>query len=454
MQRGKLTQILLLMSDAVKVVRIFIFYKLMMTALSNETLSMPDENLKRLLSLRALSISGQLIAIIVAIYFLELVLPVKPLAFILISLMAWSLFSLFLLKRSSSITDTGFFVQLTVDVFALTAILYFTGGATNPFAWFLLVPQSIASTLLPRVHVWLMALLTSLSYTVLVFYYQPLVQGAHEMGMTPVGGFANHIIGMWVGFVLSTFLLAYFVAGMAESLRQRNKLLSTMQERLFRDERLVALGTLATGAAHELGTPLGTMGILAHELKLALEQEGNKPASQMLSIINEQIKRCKQVLSGITEITTVEKYDAGQLLSVVEYIEKVVAQWRISNLNVNLVEIVSGQGEAPTLISDIALTRALINILDNAAQVSPNFVRLTINWDNESIDLVIEDEGKGMEEVQLVKLGQQMMSSNGDGLGIGVYITKATIEQLGGDVKWQNRPIKGVRVAIHLPLIT
>ncbi len=426
----------------------------MMTALSNDTFSMPDETLKRLLSLRALNISGQLIAIMVAIYHLELVLPIKPLAFILISLIVWSLFSLLLLKRASSITDTGFFIQLAVDVFALTAILYFTGGATNPFAWFLLVPQSIASTLLPRVHVWLMALLTSLSYTVLVFYYQPLVQGSHDMGMRPIGGFASHIIGMWVGFVLSTFLLAYFVAGMAESLRQRNKLLSTMQERLFRDERLVALGTLATGAAHELGTPLGTMSVLAHELKLALEQEGNQPASQMLSIINEQIKRCKQVLSGITETTTVEKYDAGQLLSVVEYIEKVIAQWRISNLNVNLIDVVSGEGKAPMLISDIALTRALINILDNAAQVSPNFVRLTINWDNENIHLLIEDEGKGMEEAQLVKLGQQMMSSNSDGLGIGIYITKATIEQLGGDVKWENRPIKGVRVTIHLPLIT
>jgi two-component system sensor histidine kinase RegB len=244
------------------------------------------------------------------------------------------------------------------------------------------------------------------------------------MDMGAGGHFAEHIIGMWIGFVLSTFLLAYFVAGMAESLRKRNGLLSQMQERMFRDERLVALGTLATGAAHELGTPLGTMSVVAHELKLELEQEGNQSASQMLTIINGQIKRCKEVLSSITETATTEKFDAGQLLPVVDYIEKVIAQWRISNLNVNLIEVVSGKGAGPKLISDIALTRALINILDNAAQVSPHYVRLTINWNNDNINLMIEDEG-----------------------------TQATLERLGGDIKWENRQPKGVRVAIHLPLI-
>jgi two-component system sensor histidine kinase RegB len=425
----------------------------MMTTSPNKAISAPDENLRRLLSLRALNISGQLTAILTAIYYLGLDLPIKPLVFIFIGLMAWSLLSLLLLKKTPSLTDTRFFVQLIVDVFALTAILYFTGGATNPFAWFLLVPQSIASTLLSRAHVWLMALLTSLSYTLLVFYYQPLVYVDHPMDMGAGGHFAEHIIGMWIGFVLSTFLLAYFVAGMAESLRKRNELLSQMQERMFRDERLVALGTLATGAAHELGTPLGTMSVVAHELKLELEQEGNQSASQMLTIINGQIKRCKEVLSSITETATTEKFDAGQLLPVVEYIEKVIAQWRISNLNVNLIEVVSGKGAGPKLISDIALTRALINILDNAAQVSPHYVRLTINWNNDNINLMIEDEGKGMDEVQLIQLGKHMMTSKDDGLGIGIYITQATLERLGGDIKWENRQPKGVRVAIHLPLI-
>lgn len=418
----------------------------------NTTTSAPDENLKHLLSLRALSISGQLIAILMAIYYLDMALPIKPLAMILIGLIIWSLFTLFLLKQPSKITDNAFFFQLIVDVITLTGILYFTGGATNPFAWFLLVPHSIASTLLSQRHVWLMALLTSLSYTLVVFFYQPLVHINHPMEMDVGGHFADHIIGMWIGFVLSTFLLAYFVAGMAQSLRKRNKLLSDMKERMFRDERLVALGTLASGAAHELGTPLGTMDVVAHELEIELREMTDESASNKLSILQGQIKRCKKVLSTITETATSEKYDSGQLLPVDKYLANVVAQWRISNLNVNFIEVVDGKGDVPKLISDVALTRALINVLDNAARVSPHHVRLILSWNDEMTSIVIEDEGCGMDEAQLLKLGKHVMSSKDKGLGLGVYITKATLERLGGSIKWENRKPKGVCVSISIPL--
>ncbi|HAI96962.1 MAG TPA: sensor histidine kinase, partial [Methylococcaceae bacterium] len=151
------------------------------------------------MSLRVLSVSGQLIAIVVSIYYLDISLPIQPLAMIISGLIVWSLVTLFLLKQASQITHNAFFVQLVVDVIALTGILYFTGGATNPFAWFLLVPHSIASTLLTRRHAWLMALLTSVSYTLLVFYYQPLVHSNHAMEMSASGHFAAHVIGMWIG---------------------------------------------------------------------------------------------------------------------------------------------------------------------------------------------------------------------------------------------------------------
>lgn len=404
------------------------------------------------MSLRVLSVSGQLIAIVVSIYYLDISLPVQPLAMIISGLIVWSLVTLFLLKQASQITHNAFFVQLAVDVIALTGILYFTGGATNPFAWFLLVPHSIASTLLTRRHAWLMALLTSVSYTLLVFYYQPLVQSNHAMEMSASGHFAAHVIGMWIGFVLSSFLLAFFVAGMADSLRKRNKLLSDMRERIFRDERLVALGTLASSAAHELGTPLGTMDIVLHELDIDLREKVDESAINKLSILQGQIKRCKKVLSSITEKATSEKFDSGQWVQVDQYLASIVAQWRISNLNINLIEEVKGQGEAPKLLSDVVLTRALMNVLDNAARVSPHYIRLELNWDDHDIRLFIEDEGSRMDKLHLDKLGKHIMASKDNGLGLGVYITKATLERLGGSIRWENRKPKGVCVSILLPV--
>ncbi len=135
-----------------------------------------------------------------------------------------------------------------------------------------------------------------------------------------------------------------------------------------------------------------------------------------------------------------------------QYLASIVAQWRISNLNINLIEEVKGQGEAPKLLSDVALTRALMNVLDNAARVSPHYIRLVLNWDDHDIRLFIEDEGSGMDKLHLDKLGKHIMASKDNGLGLGVYITKATLERLGGSIRWENRKPKGVCVNILLPV--
>jgi len=414
--------------------------------------SAPDENLKRLLSLRALSVSGQLVAIFIAVFYLDMLMPVETLLYILGALVAWSVFSLWVFKKRHKYTADSFFLQLLVDVISLTAVLYFTGGATNPFAWFLLVPHSVASTLLRRHHVWLMALLTSLAYTLIVFYYQPLQHLDHHMEMGAGGHFKDHVMGMWIGFVLATILMAHFVAGMAESLRTRNELLLEMKERIFRDERIVALATLATGAAHELGTPLGTMDIVVHELALDIKDSNDDSMKSKLSIIQGQIKRCKKVLLSITESATVEQYDSGQLMAADEYIKAVITQWRISHLDVELHERVDGSGTVPRLVSDMALTRAIINILDNAAQVSPSYVSINLAWTKESIIIEVMDRGTGMGEAQLAKLGSNLMSSKEQGLGIGTYLSKASIERIGGDIQWRNGKQSGVCVMIKVPL--
>jgi len=417
-----------------------------------ETTAAPAEDLKRLLSLRALSISGQFVAIVIAVYYLDISLPIEPLFYILAALLLWNLLSLLLLKKSYKITTNSFFLQLVVDVLSLTAVLYYTGGATNPFAWFLLVPHTVASTLLRRNYVWFMALLTSLAYSLLVFYYRPLLHLDHHIEMGAGGHFKDHIIGMWIGFVLATILMAHFVAGMAESLRKRNELLLEMKERIFRDERLVALGTLATGAAHELGTPLATMDIVVHELALQLNKAGDDSFSDKISIVQGQIKRCKKVLSSITETATDDKYDGGQLMPVDEYLKTVIGQWRISHLGVSLKERVKGEGVAPRMVSDVALTRAIINILDNAVQASPMFVEISLDWSVDNIVIKVVDRGAGMDQSQLDKLGSDLMSSKEQGLGIGTYLSKASIERIGGDIQWCNGRRGGVCVTIKIPL--
>ena len=415
--------------------------------------SAPQENFKSLLLLRVFGMLGQLVAILLAVYHIQLSLPIEPLLTLLLVNAIWSAASYVLFQRQEKVSENGFFIQLVFDVLMLTALLYFTGGATNPFAWLLLVPHTIASTILSKRYAWLMAVIASLAYTVIVYFYVPLMHMDHPMEMGMGGHFEEHIIGMWLGFVLSAFLMAYFVAGMADALRKRNQVLNELKEKMYRDERLVALGTLATGAAHELGTPLGTMDIIAHELELQFKTAEQKPIKDKLVLIQKQIKRCKESLANITETATYERLDAGQIIDVDDYIKELVMQWQVSHTSEGFQQQWNGKGVVPKIVSDVSLSHAIINILDNAAQASNEEVVLAVNWDNQYLHITVRDDGPGMSGELLEKLGVSVQPSTQAGLGLGTYIAKASVERLGGFIEWKNNnKEQGLDVLIRVPI--
>ncbi len=414
--------------------------------------SAPQENFKSLLLLRVFGMLGQLVAILLAVHHIQLSLPIEPLLALLLVNAIWSAASYVLFQRQEKVSENGFFIQLVFDVLMLTALLYFTGGATNPFAWLLLVPHTIASTILSKRYAWLMAVIASLAYTVIVYFYVPLMHMDHPMEMGMGGHFEEHIIGMWLGFVLSAFLMAYFVAGMADALRKRNQVLNELKEKMYRDERLVALGTLATGAAHELGTPLGTMDIIAHELELQFKTAEQKPIKDKLVLIQKQIKRCKESLANITETATHERLDAGQIIDVDDYIKELVMQWQVSHASEGFQQQWNGKGVVPKIVSDVSLSHAIINILDNAAQASNEQIMLMVNWDNQYLHMIVRDDGPGMSGELLEKLGVSVQLSTQAGLGLGAYIAKASIERLGGDIEWKNNKEQGLDVLIRVPI--
>jgi len=253
-------------------------------------------------------------------------------------------------------------------------VLYFAGGATNPFAWFYLLPLMIAATVLSNGYTWAVAGLTTVCYSLLMVYYTPLHLGGNSHG----GGFELHVFGMWFGFMLSAGLVAYFVAGMANSLRDRDRNLAQAREQALRDERLVALGTLAAGAAHELGTPLGTMAIVTGDLLQEYPAEnGNEPESDLhekLEIIRSQIKRCKEALSIISASAGEAQSVSGEPVAVDRYLEQLIAQWRTRRTAANLKCGFHGERPSPLILAENVLSQALTNILDNAADASPDFI--------------------------------------------------------------------------------
>ncbi len=352
------------------------------------------------------------------------------------------------LYNKKPVTDNAIIWQLIIDVAAFTVGLYITGGASNPFGWFYLVPIFIAATLLSGRAIWLITVLSMLGYTTLIFIYEPVSSNMMH-NMVPGSGFQQHIFGMWLGYMITATLVANVIARMANSLRQRDNDLAQARENALRDERLVALGTMAAGAAHELGTPLSTIAIVVKEMAVS---NHSSELSEDLNIIREQVERCKIALSTLSHSAGKELMNGGHMLPVNQYIRNVIKQWQQQRPSTKL-ELASDLSVLNThILAEQTMTQALINILNNAADASPKKIVLSVNQTRQKIILNIIDNGEGLDSMIQTHAGKQIYSSKEQGLGLGLFLAHASIERLGGEILLSNHESGGAIVKIVLPL--
>jgi len=254
-----------------------------------------SRNLQRLLQMRSILILCQFALLVLSQFVSELYLDIWPLLAVIVVYAAANLLCVYLCWRQRVISEKAYFAQLMLDVAFLTILMYFSGGYTNPFISLYLFPMIIAGTTLPRLYAWLIGGVVLLCYSFLVFFYQPIfmMQTSHAGN-----GFHLHLVGMWLTFALSIGLIVFFVMRMSDALRERERRLADMREKAARDEHIIALGTQAAGAAHEVGTPLATMAVLVGELQH--EWVEKKPLVLKLGIIRSQIDRCKETMARMS----------------------------------------------------------------------------------------------------------------------------------------------------------
>ncbi len=407
-------------------------------------------NLRDLFLLRSIAIGGQILIIWFAHTRLQLELPLAPLGVIVALQVVWNLLTWLRLRNPRPVGRPEFFLQLLIDVAAVTGLLYFTGGATNPFAWIYLLPLMILTINLPRGYAWAMAGIAIAAYTAMMIWHAPL-PGTHDHLDS---GFGLHIFGMWFGFVLSAVLMVHFVSHMARNLRQRDRQLAAAREKLLRDERLIALGTLAAGAAHELGTPLGTMAILTNELLQDYPEDKDPDLHSQLATLKSQIQRCKDALSVISASSGITHAVGGSQLEVVAFLEDLIEQWEMHRPDVAVdLDIMDG-ASGKHVLADETLRQAINSILDNAADASPQSVTAQARWDSRELLLRILDRGEGLHPVVSDTIGDPQHSTKEHGLGLGLFLAHAAIQRLGGDVQLFARDGGGVCTEIRLPLST
>ena len=294
-----------------------------------------------------------------------------------------------------------------------------------------------------------MATLTVACYSGLFFYNVPL---PHD-GMHHDGGFQMHVFGMWLGFVMSAGFVAVIIVGLAHNLRARDRKLAEAREQALQNERLVALGTLATGAAHELGTPLGTMAILTAELEQEYLDNSHSDLHRKLGILRKQIERCKEALSVLSASAGAARAESGHRMPVGAYLDQVISEWQAQRPDATLESCPGRTSESSEIIAERTLTQALINVLNNAADASPDEVRLDGSWTSNRLTLEVSDRGPGLSADLHEQLGKTPVTTKTEGLGVGLMLAHATIQRLGGKLAIRNRDQGGTRVRITLPLL-
>lgn len=446
----------------------------------------PDASnpLRRIVALRCIEVLTQTIVLLLAIVWLKIPLQMMPMVGLIALLAAINCATLWRLTHNAPVTDNELFGQLTVDVGILAALLYFAGGSSNPFVSLFLLSPTIAATLLPARHAWSLAGITLAAYTLLMFWNLPLPppQGnlaqldaliARATGNATehvehlsghLSGFALHILGMWLNFVISVGIVAFFLTRMAAALKQRERELAAAREMALRHEQILSLGTLAAGAAHQLGTPLGTMAVVIRELEL--RHADNDELKDDLRLLREQVKQCKLTISEILASAGQARGEDLQSMALDAYLNRLLEAWQIIRPRAPLSIELAGPQPAPLITTDRTLEQAILNLLDNAADThdthaaSKELLYFTARWDQTICQIEILDCGTGFSPESAQWIGQPFYSTKrgedrgAGGLGIGLFLTNATVERFGGKVELFNRTDlkSGACTRVTLPL--
>jgi two-component system sensor histidine kinase RegB len=388
-------------------------------------------NVRRLIWIRMIAVPGSALCLLLARQIYSLPIPALQMLLIVGGLVAFNFWVWARHKEAEPVTDREFFIQLLVDLFALTSILYYAGGASNPFVYFLVLPMIISAAALPQVYTWIIAGLSACSYTLLMLWR---VEVPEFINMHSKSAMDLHAAGMWLGFIVLAVLISTFVAAMAETVRERDRYLARLRETALRDERVVAVATLAAGAAHELSTPLATMAVITGEIAREYPAATHPALNRDLGILRDQIARCKEALDRFVRQTVDE-----------------VRRLRPGS-NVR-VESPASAGSPPLLVVERTIRQALLNILHNAVDVSPRDVLVVYAWDAAHLDITVIDHGGGLRSGQPGSLERLGRSSKEGGLGLGLFLSHAAIAQAGGSLQAANNDEGGTTVRLRLPLV-
>lgn len=407
--------------------------------------------LDTILRLRWLAALGQLAGIFIVVQGLDFEVPIVPCVVVIGLSAALNLALQVAFNPMQRLEPRYAATLLALNIAELAALLYFTGGLENPFSFLFLAPVLISATALPTRLTIGLGVFAAACATVLAFYHLPLPWDADEPLELP----QIYLLGVWLSILLAIGVTSLYAFQVTEEARKLSDALAATELVLTREQHLTQIDGLAAAAAHELGTPLSTIFLIARELEKTVHD--NPLLADDLKTLREQAQRCRDILSKITQLSSSgAPFDRMPLSTL---IEETVAPHRDFGVTIKVRIAVAGIAE-PVGMRNPAILYGVGNILENAVDFARERVEVNAWWNADTVEISISDDGPGIPPDLLKRIGEPYLSrrpaeAQGEhtGLGLGVFIARTLLERTGAKVSFSNRmfPDHGAVVQIAWP---
>lgn len=406
------------------------------------------KNLQQLIQLRWMALFGQIATVAVVALGMDIPIPQHSMYTVLAGLGVFNLLSLLRCRTPLPVTSAELLLTLLVDVGCLTALLYLSGGATNPFVFLFLLQVILGAVLLPVWGTWVMVGVTTLCFAGLALWARPLpLPLDHDQGLA-----SPYTQGMLICFLLNAALLVVFISRIVANLRERDTRLAQLRQRAAEEEHVVRMGLLASGAAHELGTPLSTLAVILGDWQHLPHFSSEPELADDVTEMQAQVARCKAIVSGILLSAGKARGESSGETTVCEFLDNVVRAW-CERRNCSGFHYHNAFGSDLPMVADSAIQQMIGNVLDNAAEASPHAVWFEARREDDALVLAVWDQGPGFAPELLPQIGKPYQSTKGHpGGGLGLFLVFNVARTLGGDVAVGNLPEGGAQVRITLPL--
>ncbi|MDZ4867918.1 MAG: ActS/PrrB/RegB family redox-sensitive histidine kinase [Alphaproteobacteria bacterium] len=418
--------------------------------------------LRTLVFVRSLGIIGQIVAIFIVFFGLKYQMPIGQCLMVIAVAIAFNAVMLFLYPSIHMLSEREASAHLAFDIMQLTAMLALTGGIENPFAILYLAPVVISATNLSLTSTLRLALLAFISISVIAFLHWPLPWDPQNPLLLP----PLYIAGVWIALTLGIGFCLIYAWRTAEEARLMQTALAATQSALEREQRLSDLGALAAAAAHELGTPLGTIAVVARELER--DMPAGSAWSEDVKLLRSQAERCREILTRLSQQGTgADENTVAQRLPLAALIDEIAEPHRGFGIDVNVHA--NGTG-ALVVVRNPEVVHGIGNLIENAVDFANTRVDIEAVWTDEKVDMTISDDGTGFNAEILARLGEPYVTSRAGlesnrkegapanlhadghaGMGLGFFIAKTLIERIGGTISFGNKPKGGAIVRMSLP---